>query len=68
MFQVLLTKLFERLRLKEKPFKTFPAASTASMEEMWARLDSLGDPIRCEMKQQALEKEVKDRYVPTCNA
>ena len=60
--QVLLTKLFERLELKEKPFKTFPAASSEALGEMWARLDSLGNPITCEMKQQTLEKEVKSRY------
>lgn len=36
--KVLLSKMFERLFLKEKAFKTFSAASADDIKEMWVEV------------------------------
>lgn len=60
--QVLLSKMFERLFLKEKAFKTFSAASADDIKEMWKYLELFGEPIGDNLKQTELYKCLKDRY------
>lgn len=60
--QVLLSKMFERLFLKEKAFKTFSAASADDIKEMWKYLELFGEPIGDNLKQAELNKCLKDRY------
>lgn len=60
--QVLLSKMFERLFLKEKAFKTFSAASADDIKEMWKYLELFGEPIGDNLKQAELNKCLKDTY------
>ncbi|XP_078340082.1 uncharacterized protein LOC111130598 [Crassostrea virginica] len=59
--KLLLTKLFERLFLKEKAFKSFSAASADDISEMWKNLELFGEPLEDNLKQAELNKCLKDR-------
>lgn len=48
--QVLLSKMFERLFLKEKAFKTSSAASADDIKEMWKYLELFGGTNRGQRK------------------
>lgn len=60
--KILLTQMFQRLKLKDTPFKCFPAASEEIMETLWRELGKYGGPIGLDnLKQQDLKKVLKDR-------
>ncbi|XP_033758052.1 uncharacterized protein LOC117340399 [Pecten maximus] len=60
--KILLTQLFQRLQLKDEPFKCFTAASDREMKEFWGALDRFGEPLDFnEMHQKELKQAVKDR-------
>lgn len=65
--QVLLSKMFELLFLKEKAFKTFSAASADDIKEMWKYLELFGGTNRGQLKtswtQQMLERQVLYLYI-----
>ena len=50
-FQTLLSQLFRRLKLKDKQFKLFSAASEADLNDLWGELFKSGNPPDGKRKQ-----------------
>ena len=60
--KVLLTQLFQRLKLKDENVSVFPPASTEQQESLWNMLVAFGDPLDVDKKQKPLKDAVADRY------
>nr|XP_022306505.1 uncharacterized protein LOC111112916 isoform X2 [Crassostrea virginica] len=57
--KTLLSQLFRRLKLKDKQFKLFSAASEADLNDLWGELSKFGNPPDGK-RQQDIKKSLKD--------